>query len=253
MKAKTTLPSSGKTSRTSSERWHATKKLLIDVDNLTVDFGGQPAVHKASLCMHRGEFIGLIGPNGAGKTTLLKAILGLTNPSHGHIHLHAAKVAYVPQAGRLYSGIVPISVLEVARMGAANYQQALEALAQVGMEKLARNRFNELSGGQQQRVIIAKALAERADLLILDEPVTGVDDQTQKEFYKLLQSLQGEGITVVMVSHEVEAVLKLVTRVVFLNQTVLYDGPPSKFDPQKYLSQEYQDQHQKLHHGDTHA
>lgn len=202
--------------------------------------------------MHRGEFIGLIGPNGAGKTTLLKAVLGLAKPSRGHVHLHASKVAYVPQTGRLYDGIVPISVLEVAQMGASR-PQAVEALAQVGMEKFARKRFNELSGGQQQRVIIAKALAERADLLILDEPATGVDEQTQKEFYKLLQSLQGEGITVVMVSHEVETVLKLVTRVVFLNQTVLYDGPPAKFDPQKYLSQEYQAQHQKLHHGGDHA
>jgi len=174
--------------------------------------------------MHRGEFIGLIGPNGAGKTTLLKAVLGLSQPSRGHVHLHAAKVAYVPQTGRLYNGIVPISVLEVARMGAANRQQAMEALAQVGMEDFALKRFNELSGGQQQRAVIAKALAERADLLILDEPATGVDDQTQKEFYKLLQSLLAEGITVVMVSHEVEAVLKLVTRVVFLNQTILYDG-----------------------------
>lgn len=227
--------------------------MLVDVDNLTVDFGGQPAVHKASLCMHRGEFIGLIGPNGAGKTTLLKAILGLARPNHGHVHMHATKVAYVPQTGRLYNGIVPISVLEVARMGATSLQQATESLAQVGMERFARKRFNELSGGQQQRVIIAKALAERADLLILDEPAAGVDEQTQKEFYKLLQSLLGEGITVVMVSHEVDMVLKLVTRIVFLNQTVLYDGPPAKFDPQKYLSQEYQAQHQKLHHGGEHA
>lgn len=243
------MKSRSKTSKTSAEDWHATKKLLVDVDNLSVDFGDHLAVHKASLCMHRGEFIGLIGPNGAGKTTLLKAILGLAQPAHGHVHMHASKVAYVPQAGQMYGGVVPISVLEVVRMGAANRQQATEALAQVGMEKFGRSRFNELSGGQQQRVVIAKALAERADLLILDEPATGVDEQTQKEFYKLLQSLQGEGITVVMVSHEVETVLKLVTRVVFLNQTVRYDGPPSKFNPQKYLSQEYQSQHQKLHHG----
>lgn len=204
--------------------------------------------------MHRGEFIGLIGPNGAGKTTLLKTILGLIKPTHGRVSVHANNIAYVPQTGQLYNGVVPISVLEVANLDANHRQQAREALTAVGMEKFAHKRFSELSGGQQQRVIIAKALAERADLLILDEPAAGIDEQTQKEFYKLLQNLQSEGITVVMVSHEVETVLKLVTRVVFLNQTILYDGPPEKFDPQKYLSQEYKAHHQHLHHqGADHA
>lgn len=242
------LKSSNKISKTSAADWHATKKLLVDVDNLSVELGVQTAISQASLCMHRGEFIGLIGPNGAGKTTLLKSILGLITPTHGHVHIHASKIAYVPQAGHLYSSVVPVSVLEVARLGANSRQQALEALAQVGMEKYASSRFSELSGGQQQRIIIAKALAERADLLILDEPATGIDEQSQKEFYKLLKSLLVEGITVVMVSHELETVLKLVTRVIYLNQTILYDGLPGKFDAKKYQPHEYKAQHRQLHH-----
>ena len=222
--------------------------MLVDIDNATVRFGGEMALERVSLCVHQGEFVGLIGPNGAGKTTLLRVLLGLQQPTTGHVAIHAPQIGYVPQRGALYGGVVPISVLEVVRLGARSSKAALEALETVGLRPLAAHRFNELSGGQQQRVVIAKALAAHAQLLILDEPTTGVDERAQDEFYTLLQRLQSQGLTVIMVSHEVDTVLRLVTRVICLNRTVLYDGPPQHFAADDYLPARYVAQHRQLHH-----
>jgi zinc transport system ATP-binding protein len=245
-----------KTSRISDARLHANKRLLIDADAVSVRLGNELAIDRVSICIHSGEFIGLIGPNGAGKSTLLKALLGLIAPTSGSVQRNAAIFDYVPQRGNLYSGITPLSVLEVVKLGSKGSEPvALEALATVQMSDMHRQRFNELSGGQQQRVIIAKALAANADVLILDEPTTGIDEQSQLEFYDILRALQDRGITIVMVSHEVEAVLKLVTRVICLNHTVLYDGLPEHFEADKYLPLVYNDQHRKLHHhhGEAHV
>lgn len=228
---------------------HANKTLLIDADGLSVRLGNELAVDRVSVCIHAGEFIGLIGPNGAGKTTLLRALLGLAAPTGGRIQRKKATYDYIPQRGNMYSGITPLSVLEVVGLGSrGDAPAAWQALRQVHVEALARKRFNELSGGQQQRVAIAKALAARTDVLILDEPTTGIDEPSQAEFYEILRSLQQRGITIIMVSHEVEAVLKLVTRVICLNRTILYDGPPEHFETDKYLPQLYTAQHRRLHH-----
>ena len=231
---------------------HADKELLLDVDNVAVRYATETALEKVSFCVHRGEFIGLIGPNGAGKTTLLKVVLGLIQPSTGHIKRSVHSIGYVPQRGNLYHGIVPISVIEVVSLGSRGSQkEARTALELVAMEHLADKRFSELSGGQQQRVIIAKALAAHADVLILDEPTTGIDDASQREFYALLRNLQQRGVTLIMVSHEVESVLTLVTRVLCINTSILYDGPPEHFESDAYLPQVYKAHHRRLHHHHT--
>lgn len=241
--------SSAKTSPTSVPPLHANKELLIDVDSLTIRFGAELAIDRVSFCMHKGEFIGLIGPNGAGKTTLLRAVLGLLQPSAGKIGKQHSVIGYIPQRGALYSGTVPISALEVVKLGAhGSAESAMQALNSVHLASLAHKRFNELSGGQQQRVTLAKALAGNVDILILDEPTTGIDERSQTEFYNLLQTLQQKGITIVMVSHEVDTVLRLVTRVICLNHTILYDGPPEHFEADKYLPQAYKMRHLQLHH-----
>lgn len=212
--------------------------------------GEELALDQVSLCVHAGEFIGMIGPNGAGKTTLLRAILGLQSVTSGTVRRpNGARYEYIPQRGNLYNGLVPMSVLDVVMLGAAGLQSnALAALRSVRLEEMVNRHFNELSGGQQQRVAIAKALAAKADILILDEPTTGIDDKSQHEFYALLSDLQQSGITIIMVSHEVESVLKLVTRVICLNRSVLYDGAPEHFESDKYLPGVYTAQHVELHH-----
>lgn len=244
-----------KTSKTSAPPSHATKALL-DIDGLSIRYGAETVLDDISLCIHKGEFIGLIGQNGAGKTTLLRAILGLTPPSSGTIQRAHTTIGYVPQRGASYTGTVPISVLEVVRLGANGSKNSAEqALARVHMEQYAHKRFTELSGGQQQRVNIAKALAGNADVLLLDEPATGIDERAQIEFYSLLQTLHSQGVTLIMVSHEVDTVLRLATRVICLNRTVLYDGPPEHFETDEYMPGAYKRQHIQLHHqhGDDHA
>jgi zinc transport system ATP-binding protein len=247
--------SSAKTLPTSAPLSHA-GKILIDVDNLTAVYNADPVLQEVSFCIHRGEFIGLIGPNGAGKTTLLRTVLGLAAPTTGTVRRGQAAIGYVPQRQAAYSGTVPISVAEVVALGAnGNREAAAQAIARVRLEAYAHRRFTDLSGGQQQRVSIAKALAGGADVLILDEPAAGIDEHSQTEFYDLLKNLQALGVTIVMVSHEVDVVLKLVTRVICLNHTILYDGPPKHFEADKYLPRAYQLQHVRLHHqhGDDHA
>lgn len=237
-----------KTSNISAPPSHASKP-LVDVDNLSVVYGSEAALDDVSFCIHQGEFIGLIGPNGAGKTTLLRTVLGLQVPTAGTVHREQATIGYVPQRGAQYSGTVPISVLEVVRLGAnGSREAAARALARVRMESSADKRFTDLSGGQQQRVSIAKALAGNADVLILDEPAAGIDENSQIEFYDLLKELQAQGVTIVMISHEVDTVLKIVTRVICLNRTILYDGLPEHFEADKYLPRAYQQQHVRLHH-----
>ncbi len=243
--------------QTSAQRLHATDQLLVDIDNVSVRYEAERILERVSFCMHRGEFIGLIGQNGAGKTTLLRVILGLEQATQGNVNRHQARIGYVPQRGNHYNAIVPVSVLEVVKLGArGSTQQAMQALEEVGMSHAARKRFSELSGGQQQRVIIAKSLAGDTDILFLDEPTTGIDERSQDEFYSLLSTLRQKGITIVMVSHDVDAVLKLVTRVICLNQSILYDGSPDHFEADKYMPAFYKARHIQLHHDhsrDNHA
>lgn len=246
-----------KTSKPSEPRVHAADPLLLDVDNVSVRFGSEAAIRDISVCVHSGEFIGIIGPNGAGKTTLLRAILGLQKPATGTITKHARSIGYVPQRGNSYNGQIPISTLEVVALGSkGSKEQALQALERVAMRDAADKPYSNLSGGQQQRVSIAKALAGNPDILILDEPTTGIDRQSQQTFYDILKDLQGQNLTIIIVSHDIDAVLNLVTRVICINQTVVYDGDPSHFEADKYLPQLYKAQHRILHHhheGDTHA
>jgi zinc transport system ATP-binding protein len=223
---------------------------------LTVKLGVEQVIKDVSFCVHTGEFIGLIGPNGAGKTTLLKVLLGLLQPAEGKVTKMPDVIGYIPQRGYTLDNQVPMSVIEVVRLGSrGGAAQADQALSEVKMSEYTNKRFSELSGGQQQRVLIAKALAAQPSILILDEPTTGIDEQSQTEFFETLSRLQKKGITILMVSHDVDTVLKLVTRVICLNRSVIYDGAPEHFEPDKYLPNFYNHQHSKFHHkpGGTHA
>lgn len=249
--------SSAKTSPTSALRSHATNELLLDIDNVRVELGGQPVIDQVSFCVHGSEFIGLIGPNGAGKTTLLRTMLGLQTPTSGTVQrLHNSVIGYVPQRGNLYNGQIPISVLEVVALGSrGSIDSAKQALEAVSMLDMSNKLFTNLSGGQQQRVAIAKALASNPSMLLLDEPTTGIDESSQHEFYEILHRLQKRGLTIIIVSHDIDSVLNLVTRVICLNQTILYDGAPEHFESDEYLPSLYKAQHRLLHHhhGERHV
>ncbi len=257
-KAQTTSRSSGKISQQSAPRSHASKDSLVDIDNLTVQFGGQNIVERASLCIHAGEFIGIIGPNGAGKTTLLRSLLQLQKPTKGSITVKPnIRIGYVPQRGVVQDPAVPMSVFEVVRLGVrGDADKAREALAEMGIEKIADRRITELSGGQQQKVLIAKELAVEPDIIFLDEPTTGIDEASQRDFYETIHRLHASGIAIVMVSHDIDVVLQRVERVIFINQTIRYDGVPDQFKIEAYLPSFYAGQHRLLHHhhkGAAHA
>lgn len=206
-------------------------------------------VDDVSLCVHAGEFVGLIGPNGAGKTTLLRAMLGLLKPTRGSVKHYSSVIGYVPQRSAMHDSPIPISVNEVVMLGSrGNKHKAFEALASVHMEHTAEQRFTTLSGGQQQRVLIAKALAADPAMLVLDEPTTGIDEQSQTDFYHILRGLQQKGMAIIMVSHDVDTVLQLVTRVICLNRSLVYDGAPEHFEADRYLPRMYNAQHRVLHH-----
>jgi zinc transport system ATP-binding protein len=225
---------------TSEKHSNASSVVQLSAQNVSVIFGADVALRDVSFTIRKGEFVGLVGQNGSGKTTLLRVLLGLLRPTTGQAGVHQATVGYVPQRGQLYSGIVPMSVLEVVGLGSrGNKAKARQALKSVGMEEFEGQRFNALSGGQQQRVVIAKALASGANVLILDEPTTGVDKANQAEFYKLLKRLHHGGHTIVMVSHDVDSVMSLVSRVICLNRQIVYDGSPKEFDSEHHLRSLY--------------
>jgi zinc transport system ATP-binding protein len=159
------------------------------------------------ICLHvpKGAYISIVGTNGSGKTTLLRLILGFLKPSKGTIDINARRVGYVSQ-NQLLDRSFPITVEEVihsyGRILHLSHISAKEALSQTGMESFAKRRMGSLSGGQQQKVLIARALMGKPDLLILDEPSTGVDIQSQREIYSSLSRLNKEkGLTILSVEH----------------------------------------------------
>ncbi len=206
---------------------------ILSVNNLAVRFGNTEALHDVTFSLDAGEYVGLIGPNGAGKSTLLKAIIGLV-PSSGTVSAPTkTRIGYVPQHF-LLAPSVAISVAEVVQMGindcgflpSKSQKMAIDhALAAVGFDAdWSRKDFQSLSGGQKQRVIIARALVSKPDLLLFDEPFSGVDYATKLKIYDLLAELnEKQGIAILFVSHEVDAVISKCERILCLDKT-LHEG-----------------------------
>lgn len=211
-------------------------------------YGATPVLEDVSLTVHRGEFVALVGPNGSGKSTLLRVLLGSLAPSAGRVRLlglppervDRVRIGYVPQRPSLDSE-VPATVEEIVLSGRlrrsgwwrrprrADLEYVRHALESVGLAELARVPLAELSGGQRQRAFIARAFATEPDLLLLDEPIAGVDAESQRRFRESLTHLIEEhGAGVLLVSHELSAVAPDLDRVVVLKRRVLFDGPPGE-------------------------
>ena len=203
-------------------------------------YGHTPLVLRdVDLEVQRGEFVAIAGPNGGGKTTLVRLVVGLEQPTSGRIELLVRKVGYLPQ--RAQAGIdAPVTVRELVNTGRASRTRLLgplsgtdrsavrEAIDRVALTPQADRRLSTLSGGQQQRAFIAKALAAEPELLVLDEPTTGVDVEAQDAIAALLERLRGElGMTILYVSHEFGAVEGFVERIVLVRGGIVFDGSPS--------------------------
>ena len=219
---------------------------LLAVAGLSVRLGDRDVLHDVDLRVSGGELVGLIGPNGAGKTTVLRAVLALVAHHAGTITLDGAPAArrrgtigYVPQRHE-FAWDFPISVEQAVmsgrvhrigwlrRPGAGDREAVAEALDRVGMTGLRRRPVAELSGGQRQRVLVARALALRPELLLLDEPFTGLDVPTQELLTTLFGRLRTEGRALLMTTHDLPAAADMCSRMCLLNRTVIADGPPGE-------------------------
>ena len=215
----------------------------INVENLTVGYHGLPVLNNVSFALPAGKLVGIIGPNGAGKTTLLKAILGLIPLDSGTITVGGAavtrrggQVAYVPQRNAI-NWRYPATVADVALMGrygqlgwlrrpgAHDRELAAHSLEQVGMLAYAKQPIAELSGGQQQRVFLARALAQQPDVLLLDEPISGVDAPTQEVILDILAQLAQQGKTLLLTTHDLRCNMERFDALLALNRRLVALGP----------------------------
>jgi zinc transport system ATP-binding protein len=237
------------------------KTPVIAINEVCFNYGETKVLDKLSMVVEEGDFMGLLGPNGGGKTTLVKLIIGLLKPACGEILLFGTPqqafrdwhlIGYVPQTATNFDRRFPISVEEVVSMGAAGWDRRAihAALAQVGIEDLAKRRIGELSGGQQQRAFIARALVARPKLLILDEPTAGVDIESNERFWGLLRDLNRSGITILLVSHDVGTITQNANRVACIAGSLFYHCPAQELTDER-LHQLFAGQ-QILHHHHTH-
>jgi iron complex transport system ATP-binding protein len=220
----------------------------IKVRDVAFRAGGRDVLHGVSLRLQPGELVALLGVNGAGKTTLLRILLGLLRPSSGEVLLDgdiigalsrrsvARRMAYVPQA---HVPSFPFNVLEIVAMGRSpvvgvgrsfrplDEDSALQALDRLGMRRFAQRSYVELSGGERQAVLIARALAQGARVLIMDEPAASLDLGQQARLMTLLAGLARDGYAILMSSHQPDQALRWCDRAVLLHEgRVLSDGPP---------------------------
>jgi manganese/zinc/iron transport system ATP- binding protein len=220
-----------------------TDEPILEVHDLTVRYDHKPVLWSVDFSLPKGIVAGIMGPNGAGKSTLLKSMMGLLEPSSGHISFFGQplekvrkKVSYVPQRESI-SWDFPITVEDVVMMGRyphlglwkkaqkADHALVQSCLARVGMEAYAHRQIAQLSGGQQQRVFLARALCQEAELYVLDEPFTGVDAATEKTVIALLQQMAQEGKTVIVVHHDLQTAPQYFDWLVLLNLHLVSSAP----------------------------
>lgn len=216
---------------------------ILDVHDVTVAYQRKPVLWDIDLTLTEPNLVGVIGPNGAGKSTLIKAILGLVPLASGRVQVFGApvgrqrrRIGYVPQRESV-DWDFPVNVLDVVLMGtygelgwfrrpgAKQRAWARECLERVGLLHLERQQIGQLSGGQQQRTFLARALAQRADIYFMDEPMAGVDAATERTIFELLRELRAQGKTVLVVHHDLRTVSEYFDHVVLLNVRLVASGP----------------------------
>jgi zinc transport system ATP-binding protein len=220
---------------------------VVAVRDASFSYGELPVLESITLAIERGEFLAVLGPNGSGKSTLLRLITGILAPQSGEVLVFGRKAAelgaerrrigYLPQVGTIDFQF-PVTALQVVTMGLypslgpgrypdrAARETARQALAKVGVEGLASRPLAELSGGQRQRVLLARCLVNGPELILLDEPTSGVDTASTEALYELLRALQQGGATLVVVSHDIAVITTYVDRVACLNRRLVAHGQP---------------------------
>jgi zinc transport system ATP-binding protein len=230
---------------------------VVALENVWVRYNGNIILEDITLTISREEIVSIVGPNGSGKTTLLKAIMGFKEPFRGGIEVlgrspakikKSGLIGYLPQ-GSQYDTQFPVNVFDVVAMARYSRKYLLEglnrrdhsmideSLEKVEMSDFKGHHFGSLSGGQKQRVLIARALAAHPEILILDEPSTGLDSVAQDNFYAMLLRLRDdESLTIIMVSHDIGSVSTVVDKVACLKKKIHFHGRPSECIPTEALA-----------------
>ncbi len=208
---------------------------VLRFDGVTCRYGGDDVLVDVDLDVHRGDFAGIVGPSGCGKTTLLRTIMGTVRPVSGVVHRQPGlRVAYVPQVETVNWNF-PVTVAECLLMARhrrlpwptrAERAEVSEVLERLGLGSLEHRHIRELSGGQQQRVFIARALLGRPDVLLLDEPTSGVDVRTRHDVVHLLADLNAQGLAIVLTTHDLNGIAAHLPHLVCLNGRVTGEGSP---------------------------
>lgn len=235
-------------------------KNALEVSGLTIAYNENPVLWDVDISVPTGTLMGIVGPNGAGKSTLIKAILGIIKPVTGNISifdqpyiLNRKRVAYVPQRGSV-DWDFPTTVLDVVTMGLygelgwikrpgkKERDIALDALRKLGMEGNQDRQISQLSGGQQQRTFLARALVQKANLYLMDEPFQGVDALTERAIVKLLTELKEQGKTLVVVHHDLQTVTDYFDWLMLLNVKCIAAGPQFQVFTEENLKKTYGNQ-----------
>ena len=214
-----------------------TKRVIINIDKLTVKYQSFVALRDVAFRLYAEDFVAIIGANGSGKTTLIKAMLDLVPIAAGKVdkdkHIH---VGYLPQHTSMQDRFFPATVDEVVSTGLLarktfpklltrdDRHRVGRTLDYLDIRDLRKKRIGALSGGQLQRVLLARALVSDPDMLILDEPTSALDQSMREQFFEILRKLNGDGVTVVLVTHDIASAGDYVNRVIYLDQTLLFDG-----------------------------
>ena len=233
--------------------------MIVDIKKLSVDYSGIKALDDISFGIAKGDFLGIIGPNGAGKSTLFRCMLGLYTQYDGIIKFfdqdirdsrkYLSQVGFVPQKPVVDRNF-PATIREVLSMSqnSSDPKKVDEALQKVWMHELADRRIGDLSVGQQQRVFIAKALVNSPKILVLDEPITGIDQYNQDLFFQILGELNTkEKISIIWSSHDLDAVERLANKVACLNRTLFFHGVSEEFFSDDEMLKKYSETSMQMH------
>lgn len=235
---------------------HQEDEPILDVVGLSVLFDGVTALEDISFILKGGERVAIVGPNGAGKSTLLQVISGVLHPSAGEVNIfgHAPGghicISYVPQRSNV-DWTFPVTVADVVMMGrisklgpmrwprAIDWEKVREALETVDLLHLEKRQISELSGGQQQRMFIARALAQEAELVLMDEPLTGLDLPSRDKIFKIFDTLQGQNVTVLVSMHDLQLAAEKFDKIILLRKSMLGFGTPAEVFTQEQLIKAY--------------
>ena len=222
---------------------HQPNQPILDVQHITVRYNGHVALEDITFHLHEGERVAVVGPNGAGKSTLFKVVSGVLQPNTGEVNIFGSRpgghvcIAYIPQRSQVDWNF-PVSVADVVMMGRSaklgplnwphkgDWEHVQRALETVELSDLAGRQIGQLSGGQQQRMFIARALAQEAELMLMDEPLSGLDTPAQEGLLTLLDTLRDQKVTIVVATHDLDQAARHFDRILLLNHRMIaFDRP----------------------------